>query len=41
MGPSIGVLKDNKLQYVKNVGNIFTIPTTLMFSRNTLFYKAS
>lgn len=41
MGPSIGVLKGNKLQYLKNVGNILTSPTTLIFSRNTLFYKVS
>jgi len=41
MEPNIGILKDNKFQYLKNVGNIVTSPSTLMYSRNTLFYKVS
>jgi len=41
MGLNIGILKDNKLQYLKNVGIIVTSPTTLMYSRSTLFYKVN
>jgi hypothetical protein len=40
-GANIGVLKDNKFQCLKKIGSILTRPITLMFSRNTLFYKVS